>query len=430
MRRLVKWGILGEPKSSELREDKWIVRYTLHQNWKGFVPYYFVFDKDTRRLEAWYEDEAEYQRMQAQLGETFKPLTDAAGNIARLSKPRRERVAVGPLVRELAERIKETTLLILDLSDIQKKYAKKMEHLAAVWDGSEKEKGWGYWTLNIIGAETNSAPIVPLYGRLFSQRAPDFESENIELRTAIREVSQATQKRGIWVMDRGGDRGYLYRYLLHENLRFIIRARSDRMVLADRRETILEAASSCPILFHESVTKEILGQEKQIHLEVGVRRVMLPEHPEKLHLVVVKGFGQEPTMLLTNLPLRRSRKSIWHVVAAYMTRWRIEETIRFEKQSYQLEDVRLLSYERLRNLMALLTTVMYFTAVTLGVKLKLRVLSKHLVRAARRVFGVPDFHLYAIADGIKHILFNRSTGLGLRLRPPEPVPRQKLLFQS
>ena len=100
------------------------------------------------------------------------------------------------------------------------------------------------------------------------------------------------------------------------------------------------------------------------------------------------------------------------------------------KQSYQLEDVRLLSYERLRNLMALLTAVMYFTAVTLGIKLKLRVLSKHLVRAARRVFGVPDFRLYALADGIKHILFNRSTRLGLQLRPPETIPRQHLLFQT
>jgi len=71
-------AILGEPKSSEMREDKWILRYTLHQNWKGFVPYYVVFDRNTRTLQTWYTDEAEYQRMQAQMAETFKPLTDAA----------------------------------------------------------------------------------------------------------------------------------------------------------------------------------------------------------------------------------------------------------------------------------------------------------------------------------------------------------------
>lgn len=133
-------------------------------------------------------------------------------------------------------------------------------------------------------------------------------------------------------------------------------------------------------------------------------------------------------MLLTNLPLKRSRKSVWHAVAAYMTRWRIEETIRFMKQSYQLEDVRVLAYERLQNLMVLLTAVLSFTAVTLGIRMKLRVLSRHLVRAARRVFGIPDFRLYAIADGIKHVLFNRSAGLGLRPRPPASSLPQRFLF--
>jgi len=353
------------------------------------------------------------------------------GRLSRqLGNPRLGTWVGGHLLTLAAERIRETTLLILDLSDVHKKYAKKMEHLARVWDGSEKEKAWGYWTLNIIGAETNSAQILPLYGRLFSHRAPNFESENVELRTAIETVSEKTRKRGIWVMDRGGDRGYLYPYLLHERLSFIIRARSDRTVVTDKTESVIEAASACPILFHEYITKEIAGEEKLLRLEVGARKVHLPGRTEPLNLVVVKGFGREPMMLLTNLRLSRSRKSIWHVVAAYMTRWRIEETIRFMKQSYQLEDVRLLTYERLQNLMVLLTAVLYFTAVYLGIKMKLRVLSKHLVRAARRVFGIPDFRLYAIADGIKHVLFNRPTGLGLWPRPPAPSPPQRLLFDT
>ncbi|NJD09910.1 MAG: alpha/beta fold hydrolase [Gemmatimonadetes bacterium] len=71
-------AIMGEPKSSEMREDQWILRYTLHENWKGWVPYYMVFDRETRTLKTWYADEAEYQRMQAQMAETFKPVTDAA----------------------------------------------------------------------------------------------------------------------------------------------------------------------------------------------------------------------------------------------------------------------------------------------------------------------------------------------------------------
>jgi len=66
--------------------------------------------------------------------------------------------------------------------------------------------------------------------------------------------------------------------------------------------------------------------------------------------------------------------------------------------------------------------------VYLGIKLKLRVLAGHIVKAARRVFGIPDFRLYAIADGIKHLLFNRSRGLGLAPRALSPPLLQRSLF--
>ena len=59
-------------------------------------------------------------------------------------------------------RIEEDTLLVLDLSDVTKKHAEKMENLARVRNGNEEELGWGYWTLNIVGANTKGPKIVPL----------------------------------------------------------------------------------------------------------------------------------------------------------------------------------------------------------------------------------------------------------------------------
>ena len=85
------------------------------------------------------------------------------------------------------------TLLILDLSDLQKKYAKKMEHLAT---------------------EITSSRLIPIFGRLFSQNPRDHISENEEITKALRIASKKTAKRRIRIMDRGGDRGYLYKYLL------------------------------------------------------------------------------------------------------------------------------------------------------------------------------------------------------------------------
>ncbi len=65
---------------------------------------------------------------------------------------------------------------------------------------------------------------------------------------------------------------------------------------------------------------------------------MYPVWTIPLWLVVVRGLGEPPMMLLTTLALRKNRKVLWWVVSAYLTRWRIEEAIRFIKQSYDLED--------------------------------------------------------------------------------------------
>jgi len=52
-----------------------------------------------------------------------------------------------------AKRIKPDTLLIVDPTDLIKKYARKMENLAEVRDGSEKKIGNGYWMCEVVGAE-------------------------------------------------------------------------------------------------------------------------------------------------------------------------------------------------------------------------------------------------------------------------------------
>ena len=106
---------------------------------------------------------------------------------------------------------------------------------------------------------------------------------------------------------------------------------------------------------------------------------------------MAKGFGKEPLMILTNLAVRRSRKSVWPVVLSYITRRRIEDVIRFVKQSYHLEDIRCLTYHRLQALMGLVTAAAYFAAVYLGLRMKLRVLASHVLRTSKRVFGIPGF---------------------------------------
>lgn len=294
---------------------------------------------------------------------------------------------------------------MLDISDIRKPYACRMEYLAEVRDGSTGEIGIGYWTLQVVGAELEEIHITPLIHRLYSQNAPGYVSENEEILRAVRDVSGVVGGRGIYVIDRGGDREKLFYPFLKQKRRFIVRLLGNRNVVY-RGDLILASAVAvrCPMWFAERVVWEKDGKEKSHHLEYGFVRVRLPEAQEELTMVVVKGFGAEPMMLLTNVEVTRSRRSCWFVVHAYLRRWQIEETIRCMKQSYDIENVRLLTYERLQNMMVLVLCAMYFAAVCVGDSLRLGVLAHYALMAAKRLYGIPDFRFYAVADGMKRLL--------------------------
>jgi len=309
------------------------------------------------------------------------------------------------LVKEAAGRVRAETLIVVDISDIQKPYAKRMPYLARVRDGDTGEIGQGYWSCVAIACEPQSRRVIPLHRRLWSAEAPDFVSENEELLEAIRTISERTQKRGIYVLDRGGDRIELFNPLLDGKLRFIVRLVGDRHLrFAGRCRSALAVAENCPMHYAETMIKEEDGQEKRYNIEYGFRGVKLPGREEQLYMVVVRGFGEKPLMLLTNVSVLPSRRSAWAIVAGYLTRWLVEKTIRFIKQSYRFEDMRVLSYERLRDLAALVMAAVYFSAIWLGESLKLAILSTRVAQVAKRFFGVPDFHYYALADGLSVLL--------------------------
>lgn len=337
------------------------------------------------------------------------------------------------ILAEGAGRIEQDTLLIVDPTDITKKYAKKMECLATVRDASEKEKGQGYWVDTVVGARPDSSEIIPLVHRLYSQNAGDFVSENHELLDVIAKVSRAAEGRGIFVLDRGGDRRRLYKQLLDKDwpVRFIIRQRGDRHLLnRGKLQETFELAEKCKTPYAETVIKQKDGREKAYFIQFGFCPVLLPEHPDTpLWLVVAKGFGEKPLMLLTTEPMSRNRKVLWWLVQAYLTRWRVEDTIRFIKQSYNVEDIRVLTYERLKNMAAFVLAAAFFTAVRIGYKPKLQILALHALNAAQRIFGIPDFRYYALADGIKAILTRSGHGI-LPQKPNQvgPSPQLSLLF--
>jgi hypothetical protein len=332
-----------------------------------------------------------------------------------LAQPRLGAQVQAQLVAQAARRIKEDTLIVIDPTDVCKPYAQAMPYLARVRDGSSGQLANGYWCGVALAAEPASRQVIPLLQQLWSADAPDFVSENAQLLQMNDTMAAATDRRGIYVLDRGGDRSRLYLPLLARGLRFIVRLVGDRhLTVRGRSRSARDLVRGVALRYAETVVRESGGGEKKHHLQYGFRAVTLPACPQAhLTLVVVQGFGREPLLLLTNREVRATRRSVWRVVQGYLSRWLAEETIRFIKQSYQREDLRVLYYERLRNLAALVMAAAYFAAAWLGQSLKLAVLASRVLRSARRFFGVPEFHYYALADGIGFLLSR------LRLHRPQ-----------
>jgi len=199
--------------------------------------------------------------------------------------------------------------------------------------------------------------------------------------------------------------------LLEEKRRFLIRLIGNRHLVWGKKKMLAEdLAATCPTNYVEHVAKQNPdGTEQRLELRFGMRRVTRPGFPDlALRLVVLRGFGRQPLMILTAEPLTDSRKSRWWAVEACLTRRRIEDTLRFAKQTYAIEDVRVLGYQSLRNMMALVLLVMSFTMLRLGQREKLAILAHHALDAAKRFFGIADFRYYALADGLAEILSKRT----------------------
>ena len=345
-----------------------------------------------------------------------------------LQRPDLEGVVQDNVLRMAQGHIGEDTLLIIDPSDLSKKYAKKMEYLATVRDGSTHDLALGYWMMHIIGAEVDSSAMVPLYHHLWSVEAPDFTSENHEILRGIDAVAKHVGHRGLWIMDRGGDRINLFGPMLDRKLRFMFRLVGNRHLVFNKKTLLAEEiAGGCRCPFTKAVTRMEDGKEKVYTLRFGFRRVRLPNRPEPLFLLVVHGFGKMPLMLLTTEPLTRSFRRLWRMVRAYLKRWCVEETIRYVKTCYDLENVRVLNYQGLQNLMPLVLAATYFAACVLDHDSRLRVMAGYVERAAKRLFGIPDFKYYALADGMRAI-FARHPG------PPlttirDTTPKQMSLFE-
>jgi hypothetical protein len=301
------------------------------------------------------------------------------GEEKRLSNElKSERWGPGELGQNYQQVVKQTmvldteTVIALDLFDVNKDGSHVFEHMTRVYDGSGKEAVDGFWAI-AIEAIRGKGEHLPLYMHLFSDKVKGFLSQFTEITKAVESVLADFGRVGLWVMDRGFDSLQNFLYFQGETLSFLIRGCHDRVVerTVGVPEKLLTIVQSMPLRGVDSFFKYYTlstsrrGRQKWQRREAKVRYDFFPivvvagsdEEPAqrrrvKLWVIVTEGVGKagERAFFFTNIPLETLAEA-HHLLKQYARRWSVEEAIRFVKQAFQLEEVRVQNYRGLQRMM-------------------------------------------------------------------------------
>ena len=240
-------------------------------------------------------------------------------------------------------------LIAVDLSDLSKPYARKMEYLDTVRDGSKKTITPGYWLYEAWHLDASGQPL-PLQLFPYSTKDPQFISENQEWLNGLWPLMAALDGKGILMIDRGGDRWKLMKELLKKPQCWIIRQRGDRDLVGPGNVQKRVIAWATEALAQKSEPQAI--------------RVRLPKSPTPLWLVVApprRRRGEEtPFMLLCHVPWKRHIAK--RALEAYRKRWRCEDAIRATKQGIGLETFLVRSMLRIDRIVLVALLVMRFVS--------------------------------------------------------------------
>ena len=304
--------------------------------------------------------------------------------------------------------VREDTPIILDLSDIAKPFAKKMDYLATVRDGSTGALVNGYWLVELYASLSRKNP-VPVLLEPFSHEEPYSPGQNPVVLAAVHKIFELTNRRGVLVVDRGFDGWVMFEDWLDNGYRFVARLVGKRHLLrfsGDSQENDVgqwvpmraeHLADQVPTVHRFDKLIKRRGKPAIRITQIGWTKVRLPGRDEVLTLVVSRLAGQDkPMMLLTNVPVENLRDAK-RILRFYIRRWECEEAIRFLKSHVQLEKIRTFRWSAICRLVLLAVLVMIYLGWLLEAHPPI---SDRLISLSQPLPDNPDFLLYRLLDGL------------------------------
>lgn len=315
--------------------------------------------------------------------------------------------------QQVLKNIEDEPLVLLDDSEIIKKYGKKFEDLCLVRDASSLKDDiypWYHGCEAAVVTKKEKQPI-SLYSHIYSTESKGFRSMNDETIKSIEYVKKAIEKRCTFVCDRGYDAGIYYDYFLDTNENkddFIIRLKENRTLLfKEKTKKVGEIVQKRK----GKIKMNMYFSKKDKAAYVSHTRAKLPSHKGKtLYLVIVYGLSEEqPLMLFTNKVIK-NKKDVHRIVRTYMSRWRIEENFRFKKQQYGFENMRARTLKTMNVLNMLL--MMHIGHIgMLAEKINRKLLVIKMIERGKSIKEKVCLWYYQISRGMKEILKYAHNGI-------------------
>jgi len=243
------------------------------------------------------------------------------------------------VLQHLADAVEQDDLIPIDGTELAKPYARRMQYLGTIRDASRVGDPLvnGYWCFGVHHWKPSCDSLSPLMLRPWSTKQPLFRSENELMDRWFWTLRQATAGRGIWLIDRGGDRPEVFTSLLRLQPRWIVRVRSDRALLGPDG-TIRSAGQWADWAL---ANRNERGRAVTLAVQLPADDVRQPDGPQRLWLVVptytfLRSGKRERWMLLTRGLIDQHvgpRQVRYH----YALRWRAEDGKRFLGQIWHAE---------------------------------------------------------------------------------------------
>ena len=317
-------------------------------------------------------------------------------------------------------------VIIIDNSDIVKPASTKLKALSEIRDGSTGEITQGYLTIEAAVLSEKGKMPLPVYEKVFSAAEKGFISETHENLCCLQSLTENFSSRCVRTLDRGFDANEYYRYFLKHGERFVIRAKKNRNVIYGGQTcNIMDVA-----LRYKGAYRMDFKDKKgrTIRCKMSCIPVRLCEFPSReLVLTVVYGFGEEPMLLLSSLKMQEKKKLCHIITKVYLLRWRIEEYFRFKKQQFELEDLRVMSLQSIRNLNLLAMLAVGYISLATSVH-KDSIFLAEIKECSKRIYGMPQFVYYAIGYALERVLSMSRSGISSFL-PPRVKSQQITLFE-